>query len=224
MKIQFLKNKKYWFVVVALVVLLVALFVISNMFTQDSLPKGQIIESQTNETGWKTYINSKYNFQIDFPDGWNISETEEGSTPIINIYKMKFNLKPPFDHFSDVDAISIFPQGIETEALIGEVVESDLQSDQPIENKRDYVLDNGEVWATYITFTKVPGSWRAWGSVWARTQIKEVEFSCIRDEEKILIEKCNPFGGDIFIRSGSVNQKIVDIQRTILESFKFIKD
>lgn len=230
-KVQQLRAKKgFKKSISALILIAVSVAVIFWAWTLISKPEvmvGVITESENGDSNWKTYINEDYDFKIDFPKDWKVYESPKGEVPVINIYKPQFDKQPPFDYFSDVNSISIFPQGIETEALIGEVApfESEVViSDESVDVEKitDYILQSGVVWARYITFNSTPKSWKQWGSVWARSEIVNLEFSCNRDGSEILMEECNPFGGDAFIRTGTVDPVIIEIQKQILESLVFL--
>ena len=190
-KYQKITSKKSIYILVLLIVLIAVSLWVMNSLTKTESATGLITEAVNADEGWKTYTNEEYGFKIDFPKDWRIAEDFERTSPIINIYKPKFDKKPPFDHFSDVNAISIFPRGVETEALIGETVDSEIaiSASVDIDEVVDYVLKNGDVWARYITFDTVEEPWKSWGSVWARAEIKNLEFSCENGSEIVPIEK-----------------------------------
>lgn len=229
-----LKNKNRILVLILLVVSLTLVILgIYNVVSAPEIMPGQISESDNVEAeGWKTYTNEVFNFKIDFPSDWKLAEDFNRASPIINIYKPRFDARPPFDQFSDINAVSIFPRGIETEALIGQMTESRVEIDFPdlavsVDKAVDYSLVDGGVWATYITFDGLTEPWEPWGSIWATAEIKDVKFSCLSGpasaQIEIELEKCNPFGGDVFTRKGTVDPEIIVIQERILESFRFIK-
>lgn len=179
----------------------------------------------TVEESWVNYTNEKYGFSIDFPSTWKISEHLTDANPVINIYKPTFNAKnPPYDYFDEIANVSIFPNGVATEPLIGEI-DDELKFkliNEPKEVK-NYLLKNGEIWASGITFKNPPSTWKSWGLIWFRSEIKNLKQSCERSGIEIEIIECNPFGGDTFIRQGEINKKTRDISIKILESFKFLE-
>ena len=216
--IRFLNKRKR--IIFVIVVVMVFIMVWSAANSESEVELGEVIE---NETGWNTYVNKEYGFKIDFPRDWKLFEDFERLSPIINIYKSRFDSKPPYDHFSNINVVAIFPRGVETEVLIGETVISEIEIDANTDSILDYVLSDDQVWATYITFLDLESPWKSWGSVWARAEIIDVEFACENNGKPVLIEECNPFEGDQFVRSGEVNQEIVNIQKEILESFSFLE-
>jgi len=215
-----LKNKYVigaFFVSVALVFI-----VILNLFIYKDSNNGAVIESAT-EKDWNTYVNEQYHFSIDFPSDWKIYEDFGDNGPVINIYKSKFGQKPPFDHFSEISNVSIFPTGIPTEGIIGQSQKSEMELNFSAEEKIDYILRGGDIWGTYVTFEKVPDSWKPWGFLWSKIDVKDLKYICERLGAEVSINECNPYGGDEFIREGQVDLEIREIQVKILESFKLIK-
>lgn len=220
-----INNRKYA-IVVPLIVLSVILVIVGWKFIPNESADKGVITKSVEESDWNTYTSKEYSFEISFPRDWRVHEEFKNTSPIINIYKPEFDKKPPFDHFSDVNSISIFPRGVDTEVLIGETAQFEsevvMNESVDVDGITDYILESGVVWARYITFNSVPENWRPWGSVWSRSRIKGLEFSCDSGGEIIPIENCNPFGGDVFVRTGSLDPAIIEIQKEILESFKFI--
>jgi hypothetical protein len=215
-----------------LVLITAALVLFLWFLTLDKGTGGDGIIIGSEENGWNTYINEEYNFKISFPNDWKVYEDFELTSPIVNVYKPQFDKKPPFDHFSNTNAVSIFPRGVETEALIGQIIDSDIdfetdfsETGATVEKVSDYVLENGQIWARYITFEGLEEPWKPWGSVWSRAEISDSEFYCISGMtgENIEVNNCNPFGGDVFVRQGEIDPTIVEIQDRILESFSFLK-
>ena len=225
MKIS-LNRKKHRFVLVIFFILILLIVIdLIIIFAKPDVEISSITESVENGEEWKTYTNTEFNFKVDFPSDWKVYEDFERTSPIINIYKSRFDVKPPFDQFSNIDAVLVFPRGVETEALIGETIDSEivLVDSVEFESVIDYVLKDGQIWATYITFEEVPESWKSWGSVWARSYVENIEFTCRSGEDEIDINKCDPFGGDTFVREGETDVEVREIQERILESFEFIK-
>lgn len=174
------------------------------------------------EGEWKTYKNDEYGFQIDFPSDWKVAEDfGDNLVPTINIYKPQFSAKPPFTHHSEITNVSIFPKGIPTEGIIGSLKESNIQISEKTTKKIDYLLEDGNVWGTYINFENPPKNWEPWGFLWARAEIENADYSCKRGEETVSMEECNPLLGDEFIRIGEVSSEDRLIEEKIIESFKF---
>lgn len=213
-----------------IIVLFLLLILFSIIFTISFFKKNQTelignIKVSEIEKDWVNYTNIEYNFSIDFPSSWRVSEYFVDANPIINIYKPKFNYnEPPYDHFDDIPNVSIFPNGVPTESLIGEINHnSDIKLIEEIAEIKNYVLDNGEIWARMITFQDYPRNWKSWGFLWMKLEVNNLENFCSRDGQIINILECNPFGGDVFIRKGQINKNLQKTQIKILESFHFLK-
>ncbi|HMP67488.1 MAG TPA: hypothetical protein PKA60_01955 [Candidatus Paceibacterota bacterium] len=210
-------NKKF-LIIFLIIILSISYFIFGNS------QNGTISTSHNNST-WNTYTNKYFDFQIDFPSNWRVYEDFQSDLPVINIYKSTFDKNPPFDYFSNADVIVIFPLGFNSEVLVGQIIDSqiELNSELEIDKKIEYVLDNNEPFASAITFSKVPKNWKKWGSVWSVSEVKNIDYFCRRDNVRISLENCNPFDEDVFARMGEIDQDTKKIQQEIIKSFSFIK-
>jgi len=205
------------------------LIFIGYNFPQNSQKAEVEVEISENNPSWNLYTNTEYRFSIEFPSDWKIHEELETDNPIINIYLLDTNIKPPFDHFADINNISIFPKGLQTKAVIGEYQKAELDFNFKSDKAIDYILEDGSVWATYISvwatyisFDSSKKPWKPWGFIWAKSTIDDLNYKCVRAGFEISLNECNPFEGDEFIRSGSTNIEIRKIEEEIISSFKFI--
>lgn len=208
-------------ILIGVVILIVALTWVFNR--EEEVPSKLVKDLDTNLV---TYTNEAYNFSLEFPNTWNLFEDFESGSPIINIYKRVPGINPPYDHFSAVPHVSIYPNGLPTEGLVGEIVdvtESQKYINEDVAEVGEYVLDNGDVWARFITFKKVPKSWQSWGFVWARGEVKEYEEFCFSNGEEISVYECNVFNGDEIVRGGNISNGVNEIELEILKSFRFLK-
>lgn len=195
-------------------------FIFIGVYNLGSDEKG-IVTKNDQEQGWQNYTNKTYGFSIDFPKNWVLYENFDTHTPVINIYKQDLGIgKPPFDFYSDVNQISIFPKGLETEELVGETIDSKIDFDFEVDKKIDYVLGDETVWATLLNPNFNLESWKEWGFIWISSKINNKKNVCIRNGAEISFEECNPYGGDIFRTYGAVDQNIRNIQIEILKTFK----
>lgn len=222
---KLISQRKPVLIVVFIFLLLLFLLSINNFLIRKTEPLTGSVNPSTVGESWVNYTNKKYGFSIDFPSTWKISEHLIDANPIINIYKPTFNTKkPPYDHFDEIANVSIFPNGVATEPLIGEINdESKIKLGNESREIKNYILENGEIWASGITFKNPPSTWKSWGFIWFRSEIKNLKQSCERSGIEIDIIECNPFGGDVFVRRGEVNEEVRNIQIKILESFKFLE-
>jgi hypothetical protein len=216
---RFSQKYKNIFLAIFLTVTL-AFFIIEIFFLSN--PAGTTIDSVA-KNNWKTYENKNYGFSIDFPSNWKVYEYYKNDFPIINLYKQEFRLTPPFDVFSEVNQISIFPKGLPTELVSGETQESDMIFNFEASRATDYLLSNGQVWATYIVPEKINKKWEDWGFIWISNKIDNKNNFCTRNNTVISFEECNPYNGDIFKTSGKIDQDIKKIQDEILQTFKILK-
>lgn len=214
-----IKNKKViWTAVILLTLILVA---VANPFSKDGLDKtvGDIKTSSEN-TEWQTYTNEALNFSIDLPSNWHVYEELNTGSPVVNIYKKQPGITPPFDHFSRNPHVSIYPNGIPKEGIVGASEPVVKEGDKKITN---FVLDNKQIWATMINFSEHPDTWKDWGFVWARNSVSDYEEKCFSGSTEVTVYECNIFDGDEIRRFGEVDEVTREIELKMIESFKFIK-
>lgn len=204
-----------------LVVLLAFFFILYGLSLLEEDEKSFVEISEENPS-WNTYTNKEYGFSIDFPADWKVYEDFETVSPTINIYIPNKNIKPPFDHFAEINNVSIFPKGLPTEAVIGQSEKTDLELSFESDKAIDYILENGQAWATYISVDNFEDPWKDWGFIWSKVVVKDIEYKCLDGDTEIELDNCNPFEGDEFIRVGNVNQKIRETQEEIIKTFKIL--
>lgn len=177
--------------------------------------------------GWETYENQQYGFRVQYPSGWQVAEFLEGNvSPAFNIYKTGADAdesKLPFTHFSNATHVSIYPHGIPTEGVSSENRDSVVETRQETRIKKDFLLVNGNPWASIFYFEDIPGSWRDWGFVWIGLFVSNESFDCLRENRAIPIENCDPLTGDNLIRYGKTSGRDRDIEEKIISTFEFIK-
>lgn len=176
-------------------------------------------------SGWQTYENETYHFQIKYPPGWEVAEFTRGNVaPAFNVYKKTSDLdesKLPYTHFSNATHVSIYPHGIPTEGVSSDRRDSDVYTKEVAEVKRDFLLAGGSPWATIIYFKNSPNSWRDWGFLWAGLAVSNESFECLRENRAIPIENCDPLTGDKTVRYGVTIARDRDIEEKIIATFEF---
>jgi len=130
--------------------------------------------------------------------------------------------KEQYIHHDNVTQISIFPQGVATEAVRGETAPGSSEIGVSIKESLDHILKNGEVWASFINPAQSQENWRDWGFIWAAQKVSDPSFGCVRQGVEISVEECDPFFGDQFTRSGIIDNEFNEIKMRMLQSFKFI--
>lgn len=210
-------NKKTFFVL--FVLFFIVLIAFNFLFKQEE-PKNKIKISENNPS-WNTYVNKDYGFSIDFPVDWKVYEDSKTVSPTINIYLPKKGINPPFDHFAEINNVSIFPKGLPTEAVIGQFQPTEIELDFKSDKAVDYVLEDGTAWATYISLDRNSEPWKPWGFIWSKIIIENVGYKCFDGKKEIDLDFCNPFEGDEFIRNGQTDKEIREIEKEIIKSLKF---
>lgn len=200
----------------------VGLLVWSFIQDQNKQPK----EPKTPDTSnWQTFESENYNFKLKYPSDWNMAkDLDDPLAP-----KFSFYIKPqgvpvtaPFDHFANITHVSVYPEGIPTEGLLGEnrSLVSGYEGNFK-DTSKTYVLEDGTSFASYIQFQDNPRSWNDSGFAWNRLRVKNLEEKCLRDGEVITDEQCRVLGGnDQIVRTGSVNEDIWQIEQAIINSIE----
>jgi hypothetical protein len=144
--------------------------------------------------------------------------------------KFNFYIKPsgvpldlPLTHFVNISNVSVFPEGIATEGLVGETKDLDLDVGFDVsEESKLYTLEDGTPFAAYIKPVDYPESWTENGFIWIRTEIQNLETSCLKDGEEV--DNCDPLADqDIeIVRKGEVDQELWEKQIQVLKSFSFL--
>lgn len=177
------------------------------------------------QSEWVTYQNEQYGFELMHPADWTVHVSEEFE-PRINIYKADVSTEPPFIHHSDAVHVSVFPHGVPTEGVFGATGTSTVNFKESVNNASDYLLANGDRWATFVTFQNPPESWEAWGFIWARARIENFKEICMVGSNEVPMDSCplldSPQNARI-VREGNVNEEERAVEVRIMESFRFIR-
>ena len=188
-------------------------------YKKDTDVKLTDIPNSVEETEWKTYVNEEYGFSIEYPSYWKFKESD---MPAFNFYPpLVKDPETQYIHHDNVTHVSIYPQGVASEIVRGETVESETKLDYQTKTNLDYVLTNGKKWATFIEPGQNNSNWKPWGFIWAGQEVKNPEYGCISNDKDISIEECDPFF-DQFTRSGSIDSNLTEIEERMIKSFKFI--
>lgn len=222
-----MKIKKYKLVAWATLILsfiLLASYFNMNKSDSKSLEK---INSQPDEERWKIYSNKQYGFEIKFPSTWHLYEDFTTSNPVVNIYPQTFGEHPPFNHFSNSPHVSVYPNGLAMDGVVGDrLLINDGEEFFPYvttSKLTEFKTKDGSTWAITTQFLGIPNQWSEWGYLWARMEVKNFEEICVRNGNEISKDECNIFEGDQITRSGEVDDVSEQLIRSMLNSFKFIQ-
>ena len=191
-----------------------------DRLSSEEEPKSEMVDT----TGWNVFESETYGFRLRYPDGWRVASFPDHEiAPTFNIYPENIEESGPFTHHSDIPHVSVFPKGVPTEGIFGESKKSEVLFQEEALEMRDFVLVDGEVWATLagLSFTDRPLTWTESGFIFARARIANLETICLRDGVPVSEEVCDPLFGDTIVREGNVDSFERAIERAILESFQF---
>jgi hypothetical protein len=178
---------------------------------------------------WRTFVSDEYSFSLRYPPGWVVEEGQIGLEPAVTVRPdLGTTTNPgPWDHRATSTHVSVYPLGIPTEGVFGEMRPSDTIVPTPRAVARDYILENGRPFATMVVFEEWPQTWNEAGFVFARASIEDEEIVCLRGglpvEED---DACDPLLGDDIVRNGFVDPEVRSTEQLILTSFAFraVKD
>ena len=189
-------------------------------------------EPELNTSSWQTYTNRKYNFSLEYPNGWWIAENAgKPGAPVINIYNVEFN--GPFDLPLTMNAdpqishISFFPHGPNLKAASGINVSLN-EVNAPITfapdsiNSIAYQLNDGQLWGYLLKPEVLPDNWTKDGFIFAQISVKNLKMKCFDESGKEKsITNCEPRNGDRIIRYGLVNKADRILIQHILSTLYF---
>lgn len=195
------------------------------IFVARPAEEGTSTEATENDprAGWNTYVDSMYDFSIEFPNGWVVATgTLSTGDPVVSVYKaMGTSTNMVYSHQDVVSHVSVYPLGIAAEGIVGVMEPSKVIVTVPQASAKDYVLESGRPWATKAVFDVYPESWNASGFLFARSKIQEEEIKYMRGDTQIAQYEFDPFTGDSIVRSGFIDTQEREVEEEILRSFSF---
>lgn len=213
--------KYFWTLIV--VVVLVAAGVVLYDFGSDGVVGDDVV---IDKSEWVEFESQDFDFSLSYPNNWNQNtDTTFKMSPKFNFYYQDESVgaELPFDHFSNVTQVSVFPGGVPTEGVHGESRSLDFEVGFDVSDEsRVYVLDDGTPFAAYIKPETPPLSWAEAGFVWMRLQIEDLKSRCLRDNVEIGQSECDPLvRGDTIVRTGDVDTAKWSLQKEIVKSISF---
>lgn len=193
--------------------------------------------SAPDEFELKTYQNTSYGFTMDMPENWMVVENPDqvNNGQAINIFPSDQDIASDLPKNVHGEAgstyLAIWPKGLGTElpsGSSGSFAEANISLpnlniavDQ--EKSKVFYLKDQQVWAYFIIPQSPPESWSDMGFIYAQYGVAKFKATCydnVTGEIKD-IKKCDPMGGDRFVREGEVKADEAAMIDAMLESFRF---
>jgi len=202
-----------------------AIFYFQNKESTPPTDNGENGGESIDTSGWSEYVNEQYGFAIKYPSDWEVAALPDDElAPKFNFYKpTSADAEPPFDHFSEVTNVSIFPHGIPTEGVVSQEADIEITTQEQTKRARTYVLSDGTPWAHYLQFTQAPSSWNSSGFLWSKLKKQNFTTECFRDEEPVGSQECDPMFGDNIIHKGTVDETDYQTQLKMIETFRILE-
>ncbi len=192
----------------------------------------QKLEEKEQEAGKIKYQNKKWNFSFNYPEGFQVLESELSGGPVINIYSQNDSFNPPFGIHEEAENayLAILPEGLAVDGPSGETRNlKEWDGEIPnlpalnIEESNVYLLNSGEAWAFFFRFKNPPANWKDHAVIFVHFPVKNFDARCFdKDGNEKTMQDCQELGGGDQVRyygelEVALGRKILDI----LESFKF---
>jgi len=169
---------------------------------------------------WEIYANKDLGFELKHPADWSLKTPDTPYGKVVRIKKTGDDLDG--DQLTGITHLSIYPQGLPREGVLGSRATSGLELNFETKRNQKLVLESGETWAYHISFAEYPKNWNQDNFIWASLKVNDLETRCFREGEEISSEECDPLLTDDQIRrSGEVDSKDRQILEAMLKSFKF---
>ncbi len=223
---------------VTIIILIAVLAVVGIVYylflTGENTPKKGLNNTPKEEqevevpADWGKYESEEYDFSLNLPSDWGVTSTSteiasiimvapEGSITANELAAKDRKLNPNTTH------IAIYPEALPTDGVLGRTSTTGVNIKPSVAEGEDYLLEDGERWASYFDFEKIPQSWDPAGFVWAGTEVQDLEVECRRNGEVVPEEEqCHALGGeDRIVRNGRVDAKERETVEKILSTFEF---
>lgn len=214
-----------------LIPLILLILIIGGVWYLDSAVNKTSVEpvSDIDTSTWTTFTSDQYDFGIEYPaDDWNKAvKPDDQIAPKFSFYIKPAGVpvKAPFDHFANITHVSVYPEGIPTEGLIGQTTKLEGDWGENVSDEsRLYLLEDGTPFAAYIKFKERPDSWNGSGFAWARLKADNFKSVCFENGAEMKdSEQCDPLGNeDITIHHrGEVNEDIWPLLKDSVKSISF---
>lgn len=186
-------------------------------------------QDEIDTSNWQSYENQQFGFSLRYPqDDWKqYEDTSFEFSPKFNFYPAVGEeiAEPPFDHFANVNHVSVYPQGVPTEGLTAQ--SRPLEMELPFavsQDSRVFVMEDGTPFAAVIRPLDIPlVGWLESGFIYSRLHIDNLETRCLRDGQEVSQDQCDPLaeGGEI-VWSGSVNEDLWPVLQEVIRNFEFL--
>jgi hypothetical protein len=187
--------------------------------------------------GYNTYSNDEFNFKLNYPRNWKISENKSDSiTPIINLYQERNqSLEFPLSihTMAEVSHLSFYPKGLGTEFPMGTTLPLNrFIYELPVFftlNKEEsvlFLLATSQVYGYFLKPANPPPGWSEDGFIFAQIAVDGFSLACFDHEtgaEKSP-QECDPLMGDRLDKYGELRESAKNELFKILSSLAFFSE
>ncbi|NJB86606.1 hypothetical protein GGR26_002374 [Lewinella marina] len=175
--------------------------------------------SSSPPTDGKTYANPEIGAQLQYPEEWTaVENTRAPAGIVVSLFPLDRSkgLNLPLDVHGpgDLPYLSLWPGGLGTEPPAGRSM-TWAAAEEPLpqlnfavdeEQSTVFQLADGPPWAYLIYPADHPAGWREGGFVFAQYRTDELTVTCAgADGTAKAMRGCDPLGGDIVSRTGTVD-------------------
>jgi hypothetical protein len=219
---EIFKKKDNQFMLILIVVAFFFLFVGFYLLKDKNLDNPNKIPNSIEEVVWNKFESKKYNFNLNYPEHFELYEGNLNGDPAFNIYFRIYDKELPLSYTSNQSQFSIYPLGLAFGGANLTYIESEFKNENNLEFKtKEFKTLQGETWGVMYVPKDTPKGWNETGFIWISSRIKKMEFECLSNGVKKDSALCNIYEGDQAFKKGEIDKDFLSIGEEILNKINF---